>query len=377
MSGDLKIIEVSQLATFETSKAELIAFVSDYENLVVTPETFEEAKKARAALKAKRVEISKIAKRNTDALNDLKNQNWANEAAMIGEIEPTENKIDEGIKAIEQIKANEKAEKERLEREAVAAEIKTEQERLAKAENERLAAIEVAQKLEAERLAAERAEFEAKQRAQDERDAARKEMEALQSKRYAELLPYITADNRIDLSKLWELTEQDYGVILKDKKTAKEKIDAKVKAEREKIEADKQAIEIEKAKIEAAAKEKADAEAKAKSAAEKAEKDKADALAKAEKEKQEAIAELECKQKEKEAADLKAKQDAEAKAEADRLAAIEADLGKADKEKFDTICQDLEGIKAKYEFKSKKHKALSVQVNEFIDKIIIQIQQTK
>lgn len=60
----------------------------------------------------------------------------------------------------------------------------------------------------------------------------------------------------------------------------------------------------------------------------------------------------------------------EAKAENDRLAAIEADLSKGDKAKFETLIEYLATAKGIYEFKSKKHNALSVEVNTLIDKII-------
>lgn len=320
----LQTIEVKPLATFETSKADLITFVSDYQNLIVTPETFEDAKKARATIREKRYDIQRIEKSNNDQLNDLKTQNKNNAAELLEILLPIENSIDAGIKTIEQKKAAEKAEKERLEREKVAAELKAEQDRLAKIEQDRLAEIAVEQEKERLRLAELQKEIDAKNKIEEERLAAIK-------------------------------AEQE-----KERKVQQEKEDA-IKAEREKFEAEKRAHEA-KLKAEADAKQREIDLQKAREEA--AKKATIEAAAKAEHEKQEAIAEMERKQKE-----------STEKAEMERLAAIEADLGKADKAKFNTIVSDLTALKTKYEFKSKKHNTLSSQVNGLIDKIIIHIQE--
>lgn len=68
--------------------------------------------------------------------------------------------------------------------------------------------------------------------------------------------------------------------------------------------------------------------------------------------------------------ELQNKKDAEAKAESDRLSAIETELSKGDKEKFESLLSEIESIKSKYQFKSKKHQSLQNQVNLLIDKII-------
>lgn len=70
--------------------------------------------------------------------------------------------------------------------------------------------------------------------------------------------------------------------------------------------------------------------------------------------------------------ELQVKKDTEKRAEADRLAAIQAELSKGDKEKFQSFISDLEKLKTKYIFKSSKYKNLHISINESIDKIIIQ-----
>ena len=167
--SEQKELQVKTLTSFEVSKEELTELCKIYDKLIVNEETFEEAKKARASLRARRWDIQRVAKINTDALNDLKNQNWDNERSMIGLIEPTESRLDNGIKEIEYRKAAIKAEKDRIEREKVEAEIKAEQERLAKVERDRIAAVEAAQRAEAERLAALQAEIEDRNRIEQQR----------------------------------------------------------------------------------------------------------------------------------------------------------------------------------------------------------------
>lgn len=68
--------------------------------------------------------------------------------------------------------------------------------------------------------------------------------------------------------------------------------------------------------------------------------------------------------------ELREKKDAEEKKEAARLAEIEAEASKGDKQKFQDLINDLEAVKKKYSFKSKKYKALGESVNELLDKTI-------
>jgi hypothetical protein len=241
---ELQTIQIKPLATFESTMDDLITLVNDYANIVVNDETFEEAKKARATLRNKRVEIQKIEKQNTDQLNDLKNQNWANAEKLIAIITPTEDKIDSGIKAIENRKAEAKAEKERIEREKIEAAIRLDQERVAKAEADRLAKIEAEQKIEAERLAALQADIDAKNKAEQERlDKIKAEQEEKEQAFRAEQL-------RIQK----EQQERE----------------AKIKAEQDKMEAEKRAIAEQKAREDAEKKRLAELDQAKKEAAEKA-----------------------------------------------------------------------------------------------------------
>jgi hypothetical protein len=179
--------EIITIDPYEKSKEDLIAFVSDYQKIVVTDETFEEAKKARLVLRDLRYSIQATEKKNTDKLNEIKNTNWNRSKELIALITPAEERIDLGIKAIEQRKAAAKAEKERIEREKVEAEIRAEQERLAKIEQERLDAIAEAQRLEAERLAVLQAEMDERNRAEQERlNKIKAEQEAKEREMQAE-----------------------------------------------------------------------------------------------------------------------------------------------------------------------------------------------
>ena len=99
--------------------------------------------------------------------------------------------------------------------------------------------------------------------------------------------------------------------------------------------------------------------------------------AEVQKQKEEADAKLKKEQEEKAKiqAELKAKQDAEAKAKADEEARIEAEANMGDKEKVQSLIQDLGMIKVKYQFKSKKNQKMFSDVQGLIDKLINHIQK--
>lgn len=134
--------------------------------------------------------------------------------------------------------------------------------------------------------------------------------------------------------------------------------------ERKKAEAEKAAIE-EAARKEReaadAARKRIEAEAKAKLEAEKKEREAAEAKLKADRDRIEA--------------ELKAKQQAEEAARIAEQNRIEAELSKGDADKFTDLVTELNGIKTKYSFKSKKYKGLQSSVNELIDKIVSFAQQ--
>jgi len=111
---DTPTSEITTLSEIGITKSELAIFVADYANLVVTKETFDDAKKARLAIREKRFAIQKIQESNNDQINNLKKQNKSNAEELIAVLTPIEDAIDKGIKAIEEQKEKDKAEKMRL-----------------------------------------------------------------------------------------------------------------------------------------------------------------------------------------------------------------------------------------------------------------------
>lgn len=134
--------------------------------------------------------------------------------------------------------------------------------------------------------------------------------------------------------------------------------------ERLKAEADKRELEIQAERAEALRLqgiENAKREAEAKAQIEENERIRAEANAKVEAERKERER-IENELREKQEAELKAKEEADAKAE--------AELSKGDKDKFQSLIDDMEALKVKYSFKSKKYKTHLEGVNISLDKII-------
>lgn len=169
--------------------------------------------------------------------------------------------------------------------------------------------------------------------------------------------------------------------IADEKENERKRIEAEVKAEQAKKDAEekeKQRIENERLKKENEAKEKELAEAKAQAKAIQdeqyiiiaANKKKADEEAA----KAKAIADLKIQQereaKEKAEAELKATKEAERLAAEKQQAEIEAKLQQGDKANFDDLIKDLDNLKTKYTFKSKKNKVTYTSIGELIDKVI-------
>lgn len=63
--------------------------------------------------------------------------------------------------------------------------------------------------------------------------------------------------------------------------------------------------------------------------------------------------------------------DAELKAEQEKQAAIEAELSKGDKEKYESLINDIEALKTKYSYKSKKYQTLQISINDLLEKTVI------
>lgn len=110
---------VMVLTPYEITKAELTKLAEDYKNLVVSEETFEEAKKARLALRGKRYDIQNVLKHNKGVLNKLKDSQEELANSLVNIILPVEDAIDSGIKTIEKRKEEEKQRKEREEKERI------------------------------------------------------------------------------------------------------------------------------------------------------------------------------------------------------------------------------------------------------------------
>jgi colicin import membrane protein len=249
--------EIITISPFQKTKEDLIAFIADYENLVVTEETLEEAKKARAAIRDVRYGIQDTEKENIDKCNEVKSLTWSRAGELYAILTPTEEKVDSGIKAIEKRKAEARAEKERLEREKVESEIRVENERLAQIERDRIAKIEAEQKAERERLAALQAEIEAKN--QLEQDRLKKIQEAQEEKERA-----IQAE-QLRIQK--EQEQREAEIRKQQQEIENQKREMELAKEREANEK-KRLEELEKARIEASENARIQAEQKAKREAE-------------------------------------------------------------------------------------------------------------
>lgn len=81
------------------------------------------------------------------------------------------------------------------------------------------------------------------------------------------------------------------------------------------------------------------------------------------------------KAKEKAEKELKDKKEAEEKVEKNRLAEIEKELNKGDTAKIKDLIKDLEDLKTKYTFKSKRNKLKYIMVGGLIEKLINYIKE--
>jgi hypothetical protein len=294
--------EIVTISPFEKTKEDLIAFVSDYTNLVVTEETFEESKKARATLRDMRFNIQSTEKSNTDRLNEFKNVNWARAKELIAIVSPIEDKIDTGIKAIEKAietrKAELRAQKEREENERIQSRVNQllafnhaitfYDAKIMEDENFQalLGHAEADFLKEQERIADEKAEVERQRIAEQERlKVEREELERkqLELKKQEEAL-LMQRERELEEQRVREIKLQAERDRIQKDQEARE---SALRAEREKLEAEKREhqrlLDIkaseEKARIEAEEKVKREAEEKAA----------AEILAKEEAERQEAL----------------------------------------------------------------------------------------
>ena len=217
-------------------------------------------------------------------------------------------------------------------------------------------------KAEEDRIAKEREEKAEQERIRKENERLRKEAEVAEANRIKE---------EKERQRLAEIEADKLEADRKEQEHIRLENQAKAKAELKKVEAEKQRlIAIEKAKadkLEADRKEQEHIrlENQAKAKAE---------LKKVEAEKQRLIA-IEKAKVDKLEAELEAKKQSEIKAENDRLAAIEADAKKGDAAKVSDLIDDLNVIKTKYQFKSKKNQKMYADVSISINKLINHIEK--
>ena len=166
-------------------------------------------------------------------------------------------------------------------------------------------------------------------------EAEKAALKAIRDARSEEIKPYVSFV--ADLNTLLESDEETYLSVLNEVKRTAE---AKWEADRQKA-------------AEEEAKRQAEIEAQRKKNIEEARK---------RKEAEDAAAKLQ-----KELDDRKRKEEEEA-------AAKEAELGKGDKAKMESLIKDLNELKTKYSFKSKKHTQIQAATNELISKIVTYIE---
>ncbi len=104
--------ELVVLKPFDIQKAKLQELAEEYKNLVVSDETYENARKVRAIFREKRLEIQNILKENKSLLNSMKSKQEEMAQELIAIISPVEDQIDAGMKVIDQRKEQEKKRKE-------------------------------------------------------------------------------------------------------------------------------------------------------------------------------------------------------------------------------------------------------------------------
>lgn len=156
------------------------------------------------------------------------------------------------------------------------------------------------------------------------------------------------------------------------------RMEAEKKAEDERIAKEKAEVEEQKRiRQENEALKKA-AEQREKQEQERIKKEQAEQKAREEKERKEsqeyeAALENVRKEKEKVEVELKAKYDAEQKARKEEDTRAQAELNKGDRDKVQDLINDLDGLKTKYLFKSKKNQKMYFDVGILIDKVLLHI----
>lgn len=217
----------------------------------------------------------------------------------------------------------------------------------------------------------------------------RKRLEELQKSRAEKLSKYVEDAFERNLSDMdedvwnayFQTKKKEYGDRIEAEKKAEKERVAREKAEaeeRERIRKEnerlrKEADERERAaKIEAEKRAKEEAKRKEKEIAERKE---YEAKLQKEREERERIEREERQKREKLEAELKAKAEAEKKAKEEEETRIQSELNKGDADKVKDLINDLETLKNKYSFKSKKNQKIYSDVGILIDKVINHIQK--
>lgn len=220
----------------------------------------------------------------------------------------------------------------------------------------------------------------------------------LQRERESLLEKYIDDPSRLDLGNMdndvWESylksKKEEYSDRIEAERIQKELREKREREEAERlkrIESENARLKVEAeererlAKIEEDKRKKAEQERIAKEEAEKAKlkaiqeakEAKLRAEIKAKEDEAKRLAKIEEDKRKKLEAELKAKEEAEKAAKEAEEKRLEAELNKGDKDKFNDLLSDLEHIKTKYSFKSKKNKNMYSDVCILIDKVIIYI----
>jgi hypothetical protein len=287
LSG-LKVSNLPELQGWREKQEKLVSDNPYVE--VVDSKTYATACQSRTALLKGRTELEKQDKLIASQLAAFRKDVKTETDILIAITLPSEEKQQAEVKRFEEIKALEKAEKERIEKErvdgikakidaiesdcleiiqsmtfqsvipdgaSVAAICKTDfdfeeyeilyHQVLLRIENATLAKIEDLNESEEQRVAKEKAE---------EENRLLKEQQELQASRLNELLPYVAFGEAVDLGRLFELDTEAYSEILSSKKALfdadlKTKQEAQEKLEHEKkLKAEKEAIfEIRKSRL--------------------------------------------------------------------------------------------------------------------------------
>lgn len=152
------------------------------------------------------------------------------------------------------------------------------------------------------------------------------------------------------------MSDGNFDSVMSDMKKAKQDYEKKQAA----IEAENKRLKKEADELAA----KAEAERKAREEADRIAREKHEAELKAEREERERI------QRE-----LAAKAEAERAAEAERERQLQAELSKGDAEKVNDLIRDLEALKTKYTFQSKKNREMYANVSVLLEKAVTYVKQ--